>query len=231
MTDATAVPLPHRPVRRARVGTPRPRARSSPRASRASTRTTPSCTRSSTSIATTRCALPRPPTSSAAPACVRGPLHGLPIALKDLLHWKGRVTTAGSKSWRGRVSERHGDRARAADRGGHDPARQDAHGRVRVRRMGTQPADGRAVESVGPRGAPRRRRLVERIRGRGGRRPRTRRDRLGHRRLGAHSRGAVRPDRPQDHVRAHQPARGRCRCRRRSTRSGRSRTPSTIARC
>ena len=35
---------------------------------------------------------------------VRGPLHGLPIALKDLLHWKGRVTTAGSKSWRGRVS-------------------------------------------------------------------------------------------------------------------------------
>ena len=35
---------------------------------------------------------------------VRGPLHGLPIALKDLLHWKGRVTTAGSKSWQGRVS-------------------------------------------------------------------------------------------------------------------------------
>lgn len=34
----------------------------------------------------------------------RGPLHGLPIALKDLLHIRDRVTTAGSKSWRGRVS-------------------------------------------------------------------------------------------------------------------------------
>jgi aspartyl-tRNA(Asn)/glutamyl-tRNA(Gln) amidotransferase subunit A len=35
----------------------------------------------------------------------RGPLHGLPIALKDLLHLAGRQTTAGSKSWRGRISD------------------------------------------------------------------------------------------------------------------------------
>jgi aspartyl-tRNA(Asn)/glutamyl-tRNA(Gln) amidotransferase subunit A len=34
----------------------------------------------------------------------RGALHGLPIALKDLLHVKGRVTTAGSATWRGRVA-------------------------------------------------------------------------------------------------------------------------------
>ena len=35
----------------------------------------------------------------------RGRLHGLPIALKDLLHVEGRQTTAGSKSWLGRVSD------------------------------------------------------------------------------------------------------------------------------
>src|SRR4051812_9867239 len=33
---------------------------------------------------------------------VRSPLHGLPIALKDLLHFAPRQTTAGSKSWLGR---------------------------------------------------------------------------------------------------------------------------------
>lgn len=36
---------------------------------------------------------------------VRGPLHGLPIALKDLLEIDGRQTTAGSKSWLGRRSD------------------------------------------------------------------------------------------------------------------------------
>jgi aspartyl-tRNA(Asn)/glutamyl-tRNA(Gln) amidotransferase subunit A len=35
----------------------------------------------------------------------RGPLHGLPIALKDLLHVAGRQTTAGSNSWLGRISD------------------------------------------------------------------------------------------------------------------------------
>jgi len=35
----------------------------------------------------------------------RGPLSGLPIALKDLLEMQGRQTTAGSKSWLGRISD------------------------------------------------------------------------------------------------------------------------------
>jgi len=34
----------------------------------------------------------------------RGPLHGLPIALKDLFHVADRQTTAGAKSWLGRRS-------------------------------------------------------------------------------------------------------------------------------
>ncbi|HEU4370654.1 MAG TPA: amidase [Methylomirabilota bacterium] len=33
-----------------------------------------------------------------------GPLHGVPIALKDLVDLQGRVTTGGSKAWKDRVS-------------------------------------------------------------------------------------------------------------------------------
>ena len=39
-------------------------------------------------------------------ALPRGALHGLPVALKDLLHIAGRATTAGSKTWSGRISDR-----------------------------------------------------------------------------------------------------------------------------
>ncbi len=79
---------------------------------------------------------------------------------------------AGSKSWRGRIADHTATTVERLRRRRHDPARQDAHGRVRVRRLGTQRADGRAVESVGHANASRRRRLVERLGGR--RRGRTR---------------------------------------------------------
>ena len=75
--------------------------------------------------------------------------------------------TVGSKSWLGRKLRPHRHHGRAAARRGDDPAGQDAHGRVRVRRLGHQSADGRAVESLGLGDAPRGRRLVQRHRGRG----------------------------------------------------------------
>ena len=103
----------------------------------------------------------------------------------------------------------HGDR-RPAPRGRrNDPARQDPHGRIRVRRLGPQPADGRAVESVGRDDAPRRRRLVERLGRRGGRRALPGGDRLGHRRIDPHSRRALRHHRLEAHVRPRQPLRRR----------------------
>ena len=53
--------------------------------------------------------------------------------------------------------------------------------------------------------APRAGRVVERLGGRRRRRARAGGDRLRHRRLGAHPRGAVRAHRAQDHLRPHQP--------------------------
>lgn len=46
-----------------------------------------------------------------------GPLHGVPLALKDLIEFAGRQTTAGSASWTGRISTitaTVAERARAA---------------------------------------------------------------------------------------------------------------------
>ena len=97
----------------------------------------------------------------------RGPLHGLPIALKDLLEIKGRQTTAGAKSWLGRRSDFTATAVTRLVAAGMIPLGQDAHGGVRVRRLGPQRADGRAVEPVGPDDPSRRGRLVERLRGRG----------------------------------------------------------------
>lgn len=36
---------------------------------------------------------------------VLGPLHGLPIAVKDLIEWPGEICTIGSAAWRDRVSQ------------------------------------------------------------------------------------------------------------------------------
>ncbi len=114
----------------------------------------------------------------------------------------------------------HRDGRRAPRRCRDDPARQDAHGRVRVRRVGAQRPDGRAVESMGPPHPSRRRRLVERFGGRGGRGARARRTRLRHWRLHPDSRLALRHHRVQADVRTRELA--RCRAAVDDARLGRS---------
>jgi aspartyl-tRNA(Asn)/glutamyl-tRNA(Gln) amidotransferase subunit A len=47
-----------------------------------------------------------------------GPLHGIPIALKDLVEIEGRVTTGGSKVWEDRVSQTTATVARKAKAAG-----------------------------------------------------------------------------------------------------------------
>ena len=79
----------------------------------------------------------------------------------------------GIETWLGRISDHTATCVARLLGGRNDSARQDASRRVRVRRLGPQRADGRAVESVGLDDASRGGRIVERLggRSRGGTRP------------------------------------------------------------
>ena len=124
-----------------------------------------------------------------------GPLHGVPIALKDLIDIEGRVTTGGSMAWRDRRSPVDGDAGAALFRAGHDRARENPHGRVRDGRLGHQPASRHAVEPVGSGGASHAGRVEQRLR-RGGRCGlRALGDRHRYRRVGAAAGVLVRPQR------------------------------------
>ena len=78
-----------------------------------------------------------------------GPLHGIPIALKDLIELEGRVATGGSAVWREPPFHPYRDACTKADLRRHDRHWQDAHGGVRLWRLGHQPAPGDAVEPLG----------------------------------------------------------------------------------
>ena len=165
------------------------RGRSSMPVSRASARSMRISMRSSMSTSTMRARWPTRPTSNAAPVCARGPLHGLPIALKDLLHIEGRQTTAGSKSWLGRRSD---DTATTVS------TRLLAAGMIPLGKTHMVEFAFGGWGRNAPMGAPwnpwdrsdasRCRRVVERVRGRRRWRSRAGGDRLGHRRLHPHSR-------------------------------------------
>ena len=151
----------------------------------------PSSTRSSPSPATKRWRQRGRPTREIARGEWRGPLHGIPISLKDLIDQRGVVTTAGSRvpdADRGCAGCTGHRRAAASRRRAH---RQDESSRVRVRhdqrrvriRPGPPSAGSRAVT----------RRVQRRVGGCGGHRHVARVDRHGHRRIDQDSRGCVRP--------------------------------------
>ena len=129
-----------------------------------------------------------------------GPLHGLPIAYKDLCDIAGRIGAGGSGMLAKRVATETSNTVERLTAAGMVPLGKLHMVEYRLWRLGHQSAVGRAVESVGPRDPPRARRLVERHRSGGRRPPGARRHRQRHRRLGAHSFGLQRPGRPQGHL-------------------------------
>ena len=102
----------------------------------------------------------------ASPVEHRGPLAGVPLALKDVLTMKGVPTTCGSRilaGWRPAV-QRHGHATSERRRSG-DP-RQDQHGRVRDGLVDGELRLRADPQSLGPRANPRRLlRWIERRRG------------------------------------------------------------------
>ena len=60
-----------------------------------------------------------------------GPLHGVPLAHKDMFYRAGEVCTCGSKIRRRLCARSHRDRACATGRGGRDRDRSSQHGGVR----------------------------------------------------------------------------------------------------
>ena len=174
---------------------------------------------------------PRRRTRRSARGTAIGPLHGIPIALKDLIEIEGRVTTGGSQVWRERRSAYTATLARRLIAAGLIVHRQDPHGRVRDGRLGHQPAPRHAVEPVGPRGRAHARRVEQRLRGGGRRRLCAVGDRHRYRRLGAVAGVVVRPHRSQDDDRPGQHLRHPAARARRSTRPGRWPARSRTRRC
>ena len=78
-----------------------------------------------------------------------GPLHGIPIAIKDLVEIEGEVAMGGTAAWRNRIAPRTATLHAQADGGGHDQSGQDPYRRVRLWRLGHQSASRHAVEPVG----------------------------------------------------------------------------------
>ena len=160
----------------------------------------------------------------------RGPLHGIPIALKDLFFTKGVRTTGGSHAVRESCAGPRCHRRRMAARRRRRAYRQDRHARVGLRHHLQQSALRRGPQPVGSRPHPRR---FQRRIGRGGGR--------GHgldghgqryRRFHSHPRLLLRRCGIEAYLWPRQPLSAPCRWATRSTTWVRSRAPSAMpARC
>ena len=174
-------------VRRRAVSPGRSRA-SVPVAHRRST--TGRCTPSSPSRADKALADARTMEAEARRGQWRGPLHGIPIALKDNIDTAGVRTTGASRLFEQRVPTADAEVARRLEAGWRDPARQAQPPRVRLRRQFHGDGVRDHAEPVAPR--PRHRRVVRRPGRRGRRGPVLRVARHRHRRLDPHARVALR---------------------------------------
>ena len=155
----------------------------------------------------------------------RGPLHGVPISIKDLLDVRGVPTTAASRVREGHVADRDAPAIVAPAPGRRGLHRQDQPARVRVRhderglgvRARAQPARPDAIA----------RRIERRVGGERRRRHGARHDRHRHGRLDPHSGRRLRHRRPEAVDAARCRPTASCRCRGRWITSDRS--PRTVA--
>ena len=80
---------------------------------------------------------------------ISGPLHGVPLAHKDMYYDAGKVVTCGSKIRRDFVADHDLDRAAAPEGRRHDPARLAADGGVRLWADRPQRPLRRGAQSLG----------------------------------------------------------------------------------
>ena len=118
-----------------------------------------------------------------------GPLHGLPVAHKDLLETRGIRTTFGSPLYKDYIPTEDDHRCRADAARGRDHHRQDQHAGIRRGIADVQQGLRRDAQSLRPDEDVRR--ILRRRRRRAGLRTRARRQRLRYRRLAAQSRGIL----------------------------------------